>query len=40
VLKEFDLYEFVIYRCIVGSHAYGLSHEELNRLRNALAMDG
>src|SRR5215469_9253642 len=28
VLKEFDLYEFVIYRCIVGSHAYGLSHEE------------
>ena len=28
VLKEFDLYEFVTYRCIVGSHAYGLSHEE------------
>ena len=28
MLKEFDLYEFVIYRCIVGSHAYGLSHEE------------
>lgn len=28
VLKEFDLYEFVIYRCVVGSHAYGLSHEE------------
>jgi predicted nucleotidyltransferase len=27
VLKEFDLFEFVIYRCIVGSHAYGLSHE-------------
>lgn len=28
VLKEFDLYEFVIYRCVVGSQAYGLSHEE------------
>lgn len=27
-LKEFDLYEFAIYRCIVGSHAYGLSHEQ------------
>ncbi|HLY41915.1 MAG TPA: nucleotidyltransferase domain-containing protein [Terracidiphilus sp.] len=26
-LKEYDLYEFVIYRCVVGSQAYGLSHE-------------
>jgi predicted nucleotidyltransferase len=23
-----DLYRFVIYRCVVGSQAYGLSHEE------------
>ncbi len=28
VLKEFDLYDFVIYRCVVGSQAYGLSNEE------------
>lgn len=28
VLKDYDLYDFVIYRCIVGSQAYGLSHEE------------
>jgi predicted nucleotidyltransferase len=28
VLKEFDLHEFVIYRCIVGSRACGLSHKE------------
>jgi predicted nucleotidyltransferase len=28
LLKEYDLYDFVIYRCIVGSQAYGLSHEE------------
>jgi hypothetical protein len=27
VLKEYDLYDFVIYRCVVGSQAYGLSHE-------------
>ena len=26
-LKEYDLYDFVIYRCVVGSQAYGLSHE-------------
>jgi predicted nucleotidyltransferase len=28
VLKEFDLYDYVIYRCVVGSQAYGLSNEE------------
>lgn len=27
-LKEYDLYDFVIYRCVVGSQAYGLSHED------------
>jgi uncharacterized protein len=28
ILAEVDLYSYVIFRCIVGSHAYGLSHEE------------
>ena len=27
VLDDHDLYEFVIYRCVLGSHAYGLAHE-------------
>jgi hypothetical protein len=27
VLGEYDLYEHVIYRCVLGSHAYGLAHE-------------
>ena len=27
VLAEYDLYDYVIYRCIVGSRAYGLSHD-------------
>src|ERR1700678_402650 len=27
-LKEYDLHDFVIYRCVVGSQAYGLSHED------------
>jgi uncharacterized protein len=27
ILAEFDLFPYVIYRCIVGSQAYGLSHE-------------
>ncbi len=26
-LAEYDLYDYVIYRCIVGSRAYGLSHD-------------
>ena len=28
VLAEYDLHRFVIYRCVVGSRAYGLSREE------------
>jgi uncharacterized protein len=27
VLAEFDLYEYVIYRCVVGSQAYGLNRD-------------
>jgi hypothetical protein len=27
VLGEYNLYEHVIYRCVVGSHAYGLANE-------------
>jgi hypothetical protein len=27
VLADYDLYEFVVYRCVLGSHAYGLAHE-------------
>jgi len=27
LLMEYDLYDYIIYRCIVGSQAYGLSHE-------------
>ena len=27
MLDEYDLYDYVIYRCIVGSRAYGLSHD-------------
>ena len=27
VLGDYDLYECVIYRCVLGSHAYGLAHE-------------
>jgi uncharacterized protein len=26
-LAEYDLHEFIIYRCVVGSRAYGLEHE-------------
>lgn len=28
VLAEYDLYRFVIYQCVVGSRAYGLSRDE------------
>jgi predicted nucleotidyltransferase len=28
IMAEVDLFPYVIYRCIVGSHAYGLSHED------------
>ena len=27
VLADYDLYEYVVYRCVLGSHAYGLAHE-------------
>ena len=27
-MAEYDLYRYVIYRCVVGSRAYGLDHEE------------
>ena len=36
VLKEFDLYDFVIYRCVVGSQAYGLSNEESDTDRRGI----
>jgi len=28
VLDDQDLYEYVVYRCVLGSHAYGLANEE------------
>lgn len=28
LLEEYDLYDCVIYRCVVGSRAYGLDHDE------------
>ncbi len=27
VLDDYDLYEYVVYRCVLGSHAYGLANE-------------
>lgn len=27
ILKDRDLYQYVIYRCVIGSRAYGLDHE-------------
>lgn len=36
VLKEYDLYDFVIYRCVVGSQAYGLSNEESDTDRRGI----
>ena len=27
VLGEYDLYQYVMYRCVLGSHAYGLAHD-------------
>src|SRR5207249_5507895 len=27
-LRDFDLFDRVIYRCVIGSRAYGLEHEE------------
>ena len=28
VLEDFELYEHVVYRCVLGSHAYGLANEQ------------
>jgi predicted nucleotidyltransferase len=28
VLGDYDLYEYVVYRCVLGSHAYGLANED------------
>jgi len=36
VLQEFNLYDFVIYRCVVGSQAYGLSNEESDTDRRGI----
>ena len=36
VLAGVDLYEYVIYRCIVGSRAYGLDHEESDTDRRGI----
>ena len=36
VLADHDLYEFVIYRCVLGSHAYGLAHEQSDTDRRGI----
>lgn len=36
VLEDYDLYEFVIYRCLLGSRAYGLAHEESDSDRRGI----
>jgi uncharacterized protein len=36
VLKEFDLYECIIYQCVVGSRAYGLDHTESDTDRRGI----
>ena len=33
---EQDLYQFVIYRCVLGSHAYGLAHEDSDTDRRGI----
>lgn len=35
-LAEYDLHEFVIYRCVVGSRAYGLEHEQSDTDRRGI----
>jgi uncharacterized protein len=35
-LAEYDLHEFVIYRCVVGSRAYGLEHEHSDTDRRGI----
>lgn len=36
VLADYDLYQHVIYRCVVGSRAYGLSHEDSDTDRRGI----
>lgn len=35
-LAEYDLYQHVIYRCVIGSRAYGLSHEQSDTDRRGI----
>ncbi len=35
-LAEYDLHDFVIYRCVVGSRAYGLEHEHSDTDRRGI----
>jgi uncharacterized protein len=35
-LADYDLYQHVIYRCVVGSRAYGLSHEQSDTDRRGI----
>jgi hypothetical protein len=36
VLGDYDLYEFVVYRCLLGSRAYGLAHEDSDTDRRGI----
>jgi len=35
-MAEYDLYQYVIYRCVVGSRAYGLDHDRSDRDRRGV----
>ena len=36
VLGDYDLYDYVVYRCLLGSRAYGLAHEESDSDRRGI----
>lgn len=36
ILQDYDLYDYVIYRCVVGSRAYGLSTDESDTDRRGI----
>ena len=36
MLEEYDLYEHVVYRCVLGSHAYGLASEQSDTDRRGI----
>ena len=36
VLGDYDLYEYVVYRCVLGSRAYGLAHEQSDSDRRGI----